>query len=243
MSGHDTRISSLIARIVGLLPAPWHFQVRPLMGLQFSYKSDPRWYKNPNQVTVLRHILHNANSTNKLLVTVYINKKHKELTNWAFSNSNRNLDAQSQTHQHPVDTTLHRRQSNSYSSKDPHWGKETATPRSKARKNGRENLVRTIAIEANRTPREKEKHTRANQPTPQRGATEGQETATTRSKLTRMAEKELARTKAIETYRTPREKGEIGLSERSSYEREVLWLFLCPSRQRQIVFLMERLNQ
>ena len=84
MSGHDTRISSLIARMVGLLPAPRHFQARALMGLQFSYKSDPRWYKNPNQVTVLQHILHNANSTNKLLVTAYINKKHKELNKLGF---------------------------------------------------------------------------------------------------------------------------------------------------------------
>ena len=220
MSGHDTRISSLIARIVGLLPAPWHFQVRPLMGLQFSYKSDPRWYKNPNQIIVLQHILHNANSTNKLPVTAYINKKHKELTNWAFSNSNRDLDARSQTHQHPIDTTSHRRQSDSYSSKDPHWGKETATPRSKARKNGKENLARMIAIEANRMSREKEEHTRANQPTPQWGAIEGQETAITRSKLTRMAKKELARTIVIETYRMPRERGETGLSERSFYKGE-----------------------
>ena len=69
-------------------------------------------------------------------------------------------------------------------------------------------------------PREKEEHTRAIQPTPQRGATEGQETAITRSKLTRMAEKELARTITIETYCMPREKGETRLSERNSYKGE-----------------------
>ena len=176
MSGHDTRISSLIARIVGLLPAPWHFQVRPLMGLQFSYKSDPRLYKNPNQVTVLQHILHNANSTNKLLVTAYINKKHKELTNWAFSNSDRVLDARSQTYQHPVETTSHRRQFDSYSSTDPHWGKEPATPQSKARKNGRENLARTIAIESNRTPphRNEEPQRGKKQPLPEASSREWQ---------------------------------------------------------------------
>ena len=77
-----------------------------------------------------------------------------------------------------------------------------------------------IAIEANRMSREKEEHTRANQPTLQRGAIEGQETAITRSKLTRMAKKELARTIVIETYRMPRERGETGLSERSFYKGE-----------------------
>ena len=39
----------------------------------------------------------------------------------------------------------------------------------------------------------------------------GREPATSEAKLTRMAEKRLARMIANEAYRTPREKGEIGL--------------------------------